>query len=86
MAARSMSISVSMKGQFMSGAVAGVINSVSTIDELHHELAEGRLDLVIPKFRTGSFTEGPSSIPRNESQRASCHHGHGAGELPGDLS
>jgi len=58
------------EGQFMSGAVAGAINSVYTIDELHYELAQGRLELVMPEFRPGASRRVPARTRRvNRKER-----------------
>lgn len=39
------------EGQFMSGAVAGVLSRVMTVDELHREVAEGPLAVDVPRFQ-----------------------------------
>jgi len=37
------------EGQFMCGAVSGMVNQVRSIEALHHELAEGPMELTIPE-------------------------------------
>ncbi|MBW2058784.1 MAG: SDR family NAD(P)-dependent oxidoreductase [Deltaproteobacteria bacterium] len=41
------------EGQFMSGAISGVVSRVLTLSEFHRDLAEGPLELTKPAIRSG---------------------------------
>ncbi len=55
------------EGQFMSGAVAANIRRVTSVAELHREVAEGALDLDVPRMMPAP---GIVSVPRSTPDRS----------------
>lgn len=58
------------RGQFMSGAVAGLISERKTVADLHREVAEGDLDLTLPeRMRAGGTAAARSRKARDGAGR-----------------
>jgi malonyl CoA-acyl carrier protein transacylase len=67
------------RGQFMSGACAGLIHTAQTLESFHRELAQGALVLHQPFPEThkekASPVTGPMTTPSFGVGRADLHHG-----------
>ncbi|MHC1745069.1 MAG: SDR family NAD(P)-dependent oxidoreductase [Syntrophobacteraceae bacterium] len=57
------------EGQFMSGAIAGNIRNISTVGELHREVAEGVLDLDAPELTSEIRRTSRPHVSRQEGER-----------------